>query len=457
MNDFQVFYPGAYTKREKPCFEQFIAENAKLQERGPIDVQALIAGTLPKDTPGVGPVLKVNEDMMLYNAKKYDPDNKLYTDDEYAGKYGYESKIAMPMYGAYDDAFMKPIPHGARDIMCVCGLNHNITQLKPVYAGDTLYMVADERTLKDLTPEEGSIYRTCAISTKGTVYNQRGEAVLKVIFRVRENLKSWAEGVEPDPSVRPWESPDWWGRPEHYYTDADWDFIRDIWSKEKVRGDEPLYWEDVKIGDQPIWTLDGPVDASANPTPPFGMGVGGTRTMKKEIMDPEIFKTMVRSEEDGIYRLPNKEDYTPEVPYFEDNRPKMDPPPADPNIKPRRSVFINFMGRDYAVRHINNWMGSHGWIQNLRWGIMSDINDYGYNIPKNPDAEDFISKIPVLKGKKATAHGLAQDIVLVKSYVYDKYVKDGEYFVELGWWVEEITGEIYEEGGATIKLPSRNA
>ena len=46
----------------------------------------------------------------------------------------------------------------------------------------------------------------------------------------------------------------------------------------------------------------------------------------------------------------------------------------------------------------------------------------------------------------------------IHSQVYDKYEKDGEYFVELGFWITTMNDdEIYEEGGATIKLPSRNA
>jgi hypothetical protein len=45
----------------------------------------------------------------------------------------------------------------------------------------------------------------------------------------------------------------------------------------------------------------------------------------------------------------------------------------------------------------------------------------------------------------------------IHSQVYDKYEKDGEHFVELGFWITTINDdEIFEEGGATIKLPSRN-
>ena len=84
--------------------------------------------------------------------------------------------------------------------------------------------------------------------------------------------------------------------------------------KRSARGAEPLYWEDVKIGDMPTgrWTV--PSTSRVAPTAPYGMGTGGSRSLKNEIMDPAIFATMVRGEKDGIYRLPDREDCVPAVP-----------------------------------------------------------------------------------------------------------------------------------------------
>ena len=36
-----------------------------------------------------------------------------------------------------------------------------------------------------------------------------------------------------------------------------------------------------------------------------------------------------------------------------------------------------------------------------------------------------------------------------------KYVKNGDYMVDLIWWLETIEGDIYEEGEATVKLPRK--
>ena len=136
---FITVYPGIWTEREKPYAEEYFAKIKELEDRGPIDVQALISGKIEKGTQGFSNVLEVKEDMMVYNAKKYDPDNKLYTDDEYAKSLGFDGKIAMPAFAAHDDSFLTAFNGKARDFLAVTGLHHEIEQLLPVYAGDTAF------------------------------------------------------------------------------------------------------------------------------------------------------------------------------------------------------------------------------------------------------------------------------------------------------------------------------
>ena len=52
-------------------------------------------------------------------------------------------------------------------------------------------------------------------------------------------------------------------------------------------------------------------------------------------------------------------------------------------------------------------------------------------------------------------HGLEHDFLITKGYVTKKYEQDGEHFVELQWWISRLFGKVYEEGVATIRLPSR--
>jgi len=494
-SDFITLYPDKYTEKEKAPFEKFIAENKAIENRGPIDVKALIKGALPKDTPGVvSQTLVATKEMMLYNSKKYDPENPIFNVAEYAKKLGYKDIIAYPTFAANDDAVMKAYPSDARDKLLVADLNHNITCYKPIYPGDTLYTVINKRTVKDITPKEGSTYRSMVIQSEASIYNQNGEKVNDVIFRVTENLRILKEGktvINDGGGAGPfWESPAWKSRPAHQYTDADWDKIKKLWSEEKRQGATPLYWEDVKVGDYTIKTVDGPIMASVNPTQPYGMGTGGSRSLKKEIMDPATFKTM-HKDENGIRLTANKEDYIPAIPSTGSQGGPGGAPPADgapaagdqggapdaaggqggtasreintadihKSTGTERSVVFNFMGRDMAIRNINNWMGDKGWLYNIRWSIMapSAMAAVGKTaVPESPLSERYVQRVPKLKGKVVNAHPLSYDLAIIQAYIEKKYEKNGEYFVDLVWWAESIDGYIWEEGGATVRLPSKN-
>lgn len=465
--DFETLYPGVYTPREAELVKRRLAEDRAIEERGPVDARALIEGRLPAGVPGIGPTLVVTEAMVRYNNEKYDPDNRLLNDREYARALGHPDILAMPCFGAHDDTFVVPYPPEARDTLLVSQLSHSVTSHGPIYPGDTLYLVTDRRRMTDRTPTQGSIYRHMCLESVGSVYNQRGEKVNDVVFRVTESLKIYKEGRRPAKMGfrELWEGPDWLARPAHYYTDADWEFIKSVWASEQPRGDEPLYWEDVQVGDQPNWTADGPIEASVSPAAPYGMGVGGSRTLRRELLDPELSKTLVRSEKDGIYRPVDRDVHVPPVPdgvvpFF-----LVDPDDGGGAVDTQdihretgdRAVLINFLGRDLAIRHVNNWMGYHGRLHSIRWSIMPPeaMAAAGKPVVANPWLEDFLAKVPHMKGKTCTTHGLTGDLALVKSYVYDKYHSAGAFWVDLAWWIETIEGDIWLTGGATVELPSR--
>lgn len=467
-DDFEVLFPGVLLERERPLVAKYLADNRAMLEQGELDLRALTSGTLPNDTPGVLPSVPVAEDMVRYNNSKYDPENPLAHDAEYARALGHKDILAMPCFGAHDDSFMVPWPPDARDTLTVSQLNHSVHTYRPVYPGDTLFMVARRRTVTDLTPPAGSTYRSVVLRTEGSVYNQRCEKVNDCVFSVMESMRILKNKPADFGPADVWDAPEWIKRPSHYYTDADWDRIIEIWKNERRRGAEPLYFEDVAVGDQPTWTVDGPVDDTVMPTAPFGQGTGGTRTLKHEIMDPKKRRLLIRGEADGIYRTPNRDDYCPPVPENPGNAVMIPTFAGDGAIDTRdihrvapgaRAPLINFYGRDMAVRHVTNWMGDHGWIANIRWGLMpaSTMAAYGRPVPVNPAATRFLDPVPLMRGQAAETHGLTRDLALVKSYVYDRYVRDGEFFVELAWWIETITGEVWLDGGATVKLPSKRA
>lgn len=483
-DNFLTLYPGLYTEREKDLVKKFLADNGALEERGSI-IPAIKNGTLPEDTPGFARAFKVTETMVRYFNDMRDPENPLYNNAEHARKLGYKDIIAYPAIAAHDDSYIVPYPTAARDTLLVADLIHSNTFYRPIYPGDTLYLINNKRTVEDQTPEEGSIYRSVRLDTDGSIYNQNGEKVLDVRYTVQENVKIYKEGLAPENPTfadfwEEWESgeaaeEDTSAESIYYYTDEDWETIKDIWSKEKVQGATPLYWEDVKIGDQPAWTLEGPLDSGITVAVPWGMGLGGNRSLKKEIMDPEIFKTLIRDEKDGIYRPADLREYIPAIP--DEARTGMEfgeVGEVDSQLGGRVNdaveisygggSMMNFARRDLAVRHLNNWIGDHGWIYNIRWGglFSRDMIATAHGRPhpaSNPKAENFLAKVPEEILNVSDASGVKSgSFIIVKSYVYDKYVKDGEFYVDLAWWMQTFPGGgLWGNGGATVKLPSKKA
>ncbi len=460
MSKFQIFKQGQYTQREKEGLKIFLDEARALEARGPIDVAAMLRDELPENMPGKPIKWEVKGEMMTYHASKYDPDNKLYFDDEYARALGYKARIAPPTFAGCDDLVLTAFPMKYRDIMCVSSLDNSVEPLAPIYEGDTLYTVKDAITIRDITPVEGGEYRNFCIMCYGSVYNQDGVKVANLRFGASENLKSWAG--EPEPGVMPWESPDWWARPEPRYTDADYEKIIGIWKNEHIQGDVPLYWEDVEVGFQPTPTAEGPIESSASPTPPYGMGIGGSRTLRHELMEPDYQEKMIRCEETGIWYPQNPADLTPAAPPHQRKGGPMAPdmlkekePEPYPTHAAHRGIFINFIGRDYALRHISNWMGAHGWLKEIRWGIMTDLKDQGYTFPMNDHIPYYLKAIPAAQGKYINAHGLQYDTMIIQSQVLEKYVLNGEYLVKLGWWIETYDGGVFEHGDAIVRLPHK--
>ena len=371
VGNYIKVYPDQFNEQQQKIVDEYLAGNKAIEERGPINIEELISGTLPKNTPGIFPPLVVKEDMVRYVNSKFDPDNKLLNDAAYAKQTGLQNIMAYPTFAANDDLFMKPFPGNARDGMLVSDLNHSITFYHPIFPGDTLYHVVNKRTVLDNTPKEGSGFRSIVIQSEGSIYNQKGKKVNDVIFRVTENVTLYKEGYEPPPSPQPgpppgWIAPAWDSRPSYQYKDEDWEKIKNWWQNEKRQGDQPLYFEEVEIGDMPTLTVDGPIMESSNPTQPYGTGTGGSKTLRKEILDPTVFQTLIKDKH-GIYLTPDRSGYVPAVPEFEPIQGLGGPPPPPGTEEETedlhkakedtRIILVNFLGRDLAIRHLHNWMG----------------------------------------------------------------------------------------------------
>ena len=479
--NYEKFYPGVYSPEDQKAIDQAMQERIAINERGPVDIQALVSGKLDDvELPGVGkprrmgpppgagkkgedkkgedgppegpmgdepnaaPVKgygQVIEDTSTV-AKNYDPDNPLYFDAEYARKLGYQDVLVYPLNYTLAGQWGGAMPKDPLcDTLAVNGLNRIHYFYAPVYPGDKLYSVEDQRDLLDITPVEGNEYRSFRMYGHGKVYNQNGVCVGESIGYVKENLKRYIqrpEGWTREGFDFPWDSADWWARPAHKYTDEDWEKIKGWWAEEKRRGEDTLYWDDVEVGSVIPQKVVGPI-TEAELGSRYGMSREPYYTMKEILTDPEKAKDAVQDDM-GLYTWPGNTVRGGGMPGFS----FID-----------RPVFENSVCPHFAIAMIYNWMGDKGWLYKIAWDIMSIFPGYEDILPPHPDEPHYISRVPFLKDKTMWTHGLGNDLCIAKGYVEKKYVQNGEYMVDLIWWLETIEGDIYEEGEATVKLPHR--
>jgi acyl dehydratase len=487
--EFKIVYPGVYDENEQRVYDEMrevlsggekeLAEKIQAQANGKkfyvgkevvshqLDFNH---GWIPtKDyTPGI--------DDFVANAKQLALENPLYIDPEYAANSRYGALTAAPF--AVDIAVGFPYQpklseayvwgagrlEGGLKSSAKIGAGHEVTFYKPIYAGDTLNSVVTRHEMIDVTPEGGSQARFFRVIGAGDMYNQRGEKVMSISHKGTEaylifNDPSVAEQFEdkvPHPSGVRSMKQDWSKiRARHLYTDADWDYIKGIWSKEYIRGADTLYWEDVDIGDEPAWTCDGPF---------LRQGRSNEYMAVRDILmnRPEEVQGKLYKDSWGVYRMKegSPDDYMFEAPpsttamilspELMANLPEM---VTDPNA---RIGVQNLIPRKYGVKVVTNWMGDDGWLHKLAWfvggpaeGVELPPEDYG-----RPSS---LYRVPFLKeqGKTVSTYGFDGDLAIAKAYVCDKYIKDGHHYVDLVVWLEIIDGSIWSECYAVVELPSR--
>ena len=443
MSVYDVFYPNAYNQEDQKVIDEYMDKLAAITDGGPVDVEGMIAGrvTAENDPRIRGDFLGHVTTIEPYQAESerlnYDPLNPLYYDDEYARKMGYNGRVYLPP--VHDlSVNWREAPALLRDNLVISGLNHHIEFYAPIYPGDTLYPITEYAGAKDLTPEGGSEYRTLAVSGGGSIFNQRGELVQKRYSVVKESLRRHADAKKRNRIPAPnWECPEWWNlRARYVYTKEDWETIKGVWAQEKRRGDKPLYFEQVSVGDQPLVFLEGPV-SQLDQVKYHGHMEVGCPALKDVMRDPILSKTL-KIDAYGEYYEPNG------VGHLEDGR-----------IPGHRSCFYNFMPVNFVIRAIFNWAGDSAKLKSIDWRIMCEMPGYENSIPQYNDGREYIGRTPMLKGRSVTSHGMAGDVIWVKSYVIDKQRKDSENQVELIWWLETMDGLIYQEGSAVVALPDR--
>ncbi len=424
---YEIFYPGVYTPEEQAAIDRLLSGDMGGPPGGPGG-----PGGPPMMKEQVYQKEKLSEVIMRMHAESIIPDNPLYNDPEYAKTTWYGG---LPIIPGYIEALaMAMLPRELGD-MCMPdrqlvgdAYDHEVEYFAPILAGDHVTSRPGKVDLKDVTPKEGSIVRCFVLIAQADIVNQRGETVGRSTTRFPNFRCRLKPGMEPDQFIHPFNR---YLHPAHTYTQADYDHLAFLWRGEKIRGSEVLYWDDVSVGDY-TWTTAEPPFTQMDMIRMYGQELVGCESVKNQVLSGHI-----RGEKNkyGVYEN------------------------IISHYKPGRSPFYNYTGRDFCVRNVTNWAGDQGFITRVNWRM---VNDYEPELQANPFPEGFyresyLLKVPELREKGAfiNTHGMAPDCAITRGYVYDKYEKDGAYYVEIALWCEDLDGNYHTECGITLRLPKK--
>jgi len=422
---YQIFQPGAYLDWEKEMVEERMA----IVRKGP---QKASAGTTGGEMPG-GASSEITEDAIIAANKKWDPYNPLFNDKEYARKAGFPSVPAWPgTQGARGGggARLPGVPHDFGDLFYYTTDGTDSRVYRHVFAGDTFVSEQESIYFDDVTVP-GSDVRMFSMGSSSKIYDAKtGEQVGWQKGRNREAYKKIIDG-SPKPSVSE-HLAEWVNHlePGHYTTDEEYEYIKELWKNEYIRGSQKLYWEDVNVGDVPAPVCSGPYSymdiALEN-----GGGASGVRL--RNSMDK--WNIMYR-DRFGIY--------LEETALHYGGRNILNPN--------SRMVLFNGTCATHLVRMVTNYIGDAGVMTRKCHRLKPfapELQVPGYA------GLDEMELVPHMKGQECTIHGGEGDTIIARGYVTKKYKNEkGEGIIDIACWAETLDkGRIIGIVGASAKLP----
>lgn len=197
--------------------------------------------------------------------------------------------------------------------------------------------------------------------------------------------------------------------PERYaYTQRELEAIKRAYTKEEIRGANPLYWEDVAVGEEIKPVVKGPLTHADM----VAFVVGIRWLGQAHALSP------YRGKPYRVWQDPDTGVVEPGagVHFLDKVARGLAGEPFAFNLGIQRLCWLGHL--------MTNWMGDDGFLKKL-------------------DAQ--FRKISYLG-----------DTTWCRGKVTNKYIKDGEYLVECDVWCENQKHEINTPGHATVVLPSRN-
>lgn len=419
MEKYKTFYPGVYTDEEKRALEQ---------ARG--DIQKKL-GKPAMGMGGLAKPLQVTEEALLTHAQRWDGINPMFCSKTYAenscwgGVIAYPGAVnvtaAYPMMNPYANAFGDFFYYGVDG-----GMYEFFREIRP---GDVLKTITTNQEIVDITDEGGSLARKFLLIGDAEVYDQNDELVAKLTTTARNSMKKIIDGSPvPDLYAQTFE----WKTYEnpltpHVTTEDEWDRIHTLWDQEKIRGAETLYWEDVRIGDEPVATCSGPITV-----------VDMIRFHGRLFLDLPSTRKLLNS---GLIMQDHygMKYHTMARHYF------------DCHQNQSGALFYNTTARDLVLRTVTNWMGDAGLVVKFGWKFCNTFRD----IYQPDNGAEELKKVPSMAGKFCNRHGMEGDTVIGKGYVTDKYQNDSGAYVDLVCWGETLDGDVVQEVPVTVKLPTK--
>ncbi len=410
---YKRFEVGVYSDREKEILKEVMDRVA----------------TVPLNEKQ--PEFTIPEHEILSGNTTWEVADPLYTDPEYARKAGYSSVPAYPgtvaplMFNAGHK-----IPQDIGDRFYYTMTYGDMRFYKPVVAGEGYYaMKVDSGEMIDKTKDGDDIRIFDHYATVG-LFNKNDELVLTITDAFRDGYRYIIDGSEPpsfSEGIAEWI--EYFPKEQHYTSDEDWEYIISLWDNEKVRGAEPLYWEDVNVGDEPTPHCSGPITCM--------------EMARWHGHQARSVKQLVRNKRtrDTLFRDKNGNYYFDTGIHF-----------CNRNIEGAPMVFFNDTAAMHCAQTVTNFIGDHGFMTRFYWIFKPFFKE----MQIDRDGGEFLDKVPYMKGRGCEKHGSDGDTAICKGYVTDKYVaENGDHMIDLTVWAENLDGQVIQVCAFSAKLPSR--
>ena len=334
------------------------------------------------------------KDAIRHFAHGIGDDNPLWCDEEHAQNTRYGSIIAPPCF--LNSVYWPIGTWGGLPGVHAFHSGNDWEWFRPVYEGDR---ITYSETLTDVLEKSSQYARRIIIQVSDTVYrNQHQQVVAKA--------KGWCVRAERGAAS---EMGKYAKIAKQTYTPEELKRIEADYDREEVRGANPRYWEDVKVGEELVAVVKGPLSTRDIIAWTVGAGSYFIRAHKLALNYRRRHpKAVLKDETTGFEDVP-------ELVHFED--------------APAREISIS-AAYDYGPQRVS-------WVSQVLTNWMGD--------------DGFLKRLSV----ELRRFNMVGDTTWCKGKVTRKYMDDGRFAVDLDVWGENQRGEVTAPGRATVLLPSR--